>query len=76
MHKFVLLVSVSLCLAVPSLAEAAKKKPGSNATPSAEQRKRAYENGLKSCRKKFGAQLHFVRVEKFYGKWGVVCYHY
>lgn len=60
-------------LAVP--AEAAKKKP-SNATPSAEQRKRAYEEGMKFCRKKYGAQLHFVRVEKYYGRWGAVCYHY
>ena len=56
-------------------AEAAKKK-NNNYTPTAQQRKQAYENGLKSCRKKFGAQLHFVRVEKYYGKWSAVCYHY
>jgi hypothetical protein len=59
----------------PGVAEA-KKKSGSGGAPSTEQRKRAYEQGLKDCRKKYGAQLHEVHVEKFYGKWSVVCYHY
>jgi hypothetical protein len=54
---------------------AAKKSTANNA-PSAEQRKKMYEAGLKSCRKKYGSQLHEVHVEKFYGKWSIVCYHY
>jgi hypothetical protein len=35
-----------------------------------------FANGMIGCRKRFGSQLHFVRVEKFYGRWGAVCYHY
>jgi hypothetical protein len=61
----------------PGIAEAKKKSnSGGNFTPTAEQRKRAYEQSLKDCRKKYGSQLHEVRVEKFYGRWGAVCYHY
>ena len=54
--------------------DAAKKK--SNSAPTAAQRKQLYAEGLKWCRKKYGAQLHYVRVEKYYGRWAAVCYHY
>jgi hypothetical protein len=72
-------LGLALALAVSGMATesfAAKKKPSSNGAPSAELRKRAFEQGLKDCRKKWGASLHEVHVEKYYGRWGVVCYHY
>jgi hypothetical protein len=56
-------------------AEAARKKT-SSPTLSEAQRKKMFANGMIGCRKRFGSQLHFVRVEKFYGRWGAVCYHY
>ncbi len=56
----------------------AKKRPAqsSNFTPTAEQRRKAWEQGLKDCRAKYGSNLQEVSVEKYYGKWNVVCYHY
>lgn len=72
-----LLISMVLLFGVAAVgAEAASKKKVSSATISAAQRKKIFENGLISCRKAFGAQLHFVRVENFYGHYGAVCYHY
>jgi hypothetical protein len=75
--KTILMVAVVAASFAPEMAMA-KKKSGSsdNFTPTAEQKKRAYEQGLKNCRKKYGSQLHEVHVEKFYGRWGAVCYHY
>lgn len=64
-----------MCLGFAAQVYAAKKK-ASDGAPTEVQRKKAYESGLIECRKKFGAQLHFVRVQKYYGKWSVVCYHY
>jgi hypothetical protein len=55
--------------------EAGKKKSSGNA-PTAAQRKKMYEEGLIWCRKSVGARMHFVRVEKYYGRWSAVCYHY
>jgi hypothetical protein len=75
--KILLAVSLIAATMAPGVA-LAKKKSGSGGsfTPTAEQKKRAFEQGLKDCRKKYGAQLHEVHVEKYYGKWNVVCYHY
>jgi hypothetical protein len=56
----------------------AKKRPGggSNSPPTEAQRHAAWERGMKDCRKKYGASLESVTVEKFYGKWSVVCNYY
>jgi hypothetical protein len=56
----------------------AKKKPGggSNAAPTEAQRHAAWVTGMKNCRAKYGASLESVTVEKFYGKWSVVCNYY
>jgi hypothetical protein len=75
MRIVTLLLTGVICLGLSGTVEAAKKKSSGN-TPTAEQRKKMYEEGLKRCRKQFGSQLHFVRVEKFYGRWGAVCYYY
>jgi hypothetical protein len=77
MKSFKLLLAVSMIAAVvaPGIADA-KKRTGGGSAPSEEQRKRAYAQGLKDCRKQWGSQLHEVHVEKYYGKWSVVCYHY
>jgi hypothetical protein len=72
-----ILVALTLLFGVAAVeAEAAKKKASSSPAPSAAQRKKMHADGLIGCRKKFGTQLHFVRVEKFYGRWAAVCYHY
>jgi hypothetical protein len=75
--KLLLAASLIAATVAPGVA-LAKKKPSSNGggAPTEEQRKRAYAQGLKDCRKEWGARLHEVHVEKFYGRWGVVCYHY
>lgn len=61
------------CVAVE--AETAKKKK-SDGAPTAEQRKKMYKEGLAWCRKLHGAQIHYVRIQKHYGKWKFVCYIY
>ena len=76
MAKVASILAVGLFFGVFAMqAEAAKKKV-SSAAPTAEQRKILYANGLKNCRKRYGSQLHQVVVEKFYGRWAAVCYHY
>ncbi len=76
MAKLKTLLVLSLCFGVFAVEAEAAKKKGSTGAPTAEQRKVMYANGLKNCRKKFGAQLHQVVIEKFYGRWAAVCYHY
>jgi hypothetical protein len=73
--KILLAVSLIAATVAPGVA-LAKKKSNGGGTPSEVQRKRAYAQGLKDCRKQWGSQLHEVHVEKYYGKWSVVCYHY
>ncbi len=73
--KILLATALIAGTVAPDLAFA-KKNPSSNGAPTAEQKRKAYENGIKTCRKQWGARLHEVHVEKFYGKWSVVCYHY
>ena len=71
-----MLIALTLLFGVAAAeAEAAKKKVSSS-TISAAQRKKMYADGIISCRKKFGTRLHFVRVEKYYGRWAAVCYYY
>jgi len=53
-----------------------KKTSPSTGSPTAAQREKMYADGLIACRKKYRTELHSVRVEKFYGRWGAVCYHY
>jgi hypothetical protein len=55
-------------------ADAASKKPGTRSTYSKAQQKKFYDQALKLCRKAYGADLHFVRVD--YRKLRYVCYHY
>jgi hypothetical protein len=77
MRVVTLLLTAVICLDLSGIAEAAKKKkPSGNSAPTAEQRKKMYKEGLEWCRKKVGAQIHYVRIEKKYGKWSFVCYHY
>jgi hypothetical protein len=73
--KVLLAVTMIAAVLSPGIADA-KKKSGGNSAPSEEQRKRAYEQGLKDCRKQWGDRLHEVHIEKFYGRLSVVCYHY
>jgi hypothetical protein len=77
MKSFKVLLAVIMIAGIvaPGIAEA-KKKSGGGGAPSEELRKRAYAQGLKDCRKQWGDRLHEVHVEKFYGRWSVVCYHY
>ncbi len=70
------LIAITLLFGILAVeAEAAKKKVSSS-TISEAQRKKLYADGIIGCRKRFGPQLHFVRVERFYGRWAAVCYHY
>jgi hypothetical protein len=69
--KILLAVTMIAGVAMPDLAFAKAK-----ASHSAAQRKAAYEQGLKYCRKKYGERLHSVVVEQNYGKWGAWCYTY
>lgn len=71
-----ILIALTLLFSVAAADAEAGKKKASSSTPSAAQRKKMHAEGLIGCRKKFGTQLHFVRVEKFYGRWAAVCYHY
>ncbi|MFO1033673.1 MAG: hypothetical protein U1E15_06230 [Hyphomicrobiales bacterium] len=71
MKKLIIaLAAISILAPVPVIAA------GKDKAPTAAQRKAAYKRGLEGCRKKYGSSLHSVRVEKYYGKWAVVCYHY
>ena len=75
--KYVVALAAALTLSgFAGEAIAAKKKSSSNGAPTAEQRKILFKQGLASCRKKYGARLHEVRIEKYYGRWSIVCYHY
>jgi hypothetical protein len=71
-----MLIALTLLLGVSAAEVEAAKKKASSSTISAAQRKKLYADGLIGCRKKFKTHLHFVRVEKFYGRWAAVCYHY
>lgn len=70
------LIFVTLLTAIGAVCVLGSNAHAASKAPTAEQRKKMYAQGLKNCRKKYGSQLHFVRVEKFYGRWGAVCYHY
>jgi hypothetical protein len=68
--------AVAITMAGTASEALAARKSTSNGAPTSEQRKKMFEAGLKSCRKKYGALLHDVKVEKFYGRWTPVCYVY
>ncbi len=66
---------VALVAGFASEVEAKRKHGGGPAGPPSEQtRQKAWENGMKNCRAKYGSLLKEVHVEKYYGKWSVVCY--
>jgi hypothetical protein len=73
MKTVTILIAGALCFGLLSAADAAKKK-STDGAPTAEQRKRMYKEGLEWCRKLHGSRIHYVRVEKHYGKWSFVCY--
>lgn len=74
--KVLLAATLIAATVAPGVAIAKKKSSGGGNAPTEEQRKRAFAQGLIDCRKAYGDHLHEVHVEKFYGKWSVVCYHY
>jgi hypothetical protein len=73
-----LVATAILSLTLVPVEALAKKRPsgGSNAAPTEAQRHAAWLRGMKDCRAKYGAQLESVSVEKFYGKWSIVCNYY
>jgi hypothetical protein len=78
MSRLILITAIAGLALVPVEAMA-KKRPsngGSNVAPTEAQRHAAWERGMKDCRKKYGASLESVSVEKFYGKWSIVCNYY
>jgi uncharacterized protein (DUF608 family) len=73
--QFILTALAALAFSPILEADAAtKKKTSSRSDYSKEQQKKFYEEVLKRCRKQFGTQLHFVRVN--YAKNRYVCWHY
>jgi predicted secreted acid phosphatase len=72
--KSVKILLAAVMLAGTAMPDFALAKAKTN--HSAAQRKAAYEQGLKYCRKKYGERLHSVVVEMNYGKWGAWCYTY
>jgi len=76
LKKFIVLVALAALAFSPAFeAEAAsKKKMFSRSDYTKEQQKKFHAEALKLCRKAYGTQLHFVRVN--YKKRQYVCYHY
>lgn len=76
MKKLFILVALAALAFSPAFdAEAAsKKKTPSRSDYSKAQQKKFFDEALKRCRKRFGMQLHFVRVN--YKKNQYICYHY
>jgi spermidine/putrescine-binding protein len=76
LRKFIVLAALAALAFSPAFeAEAAsKKKASSRSDYTKEQQKKFHEQALKLCRKAYGTQLHFVRVN--YKKLQYVCYHY
>lgn len=76
MKKFVVLAALAALAFSPGLeAQAAsKKKASARSDYTKEQQKKFFDEALKRCRKRFGTQLHFVRVN--YKKNQYICYHY
>ena len=73
MRTLTTVIAAALFLSCTAIEVEAAKKSGSL---SAEQRKKMHADGMKGCRKKYGSALHYVRVQKFYGRWAAVCYVY
>ena len=76
MKKLIVLAALAALALSPVLeAEAASKKKSLSCTDYTKaQQKKFFDEALKRCRKRFGTQLHFVRVN--YQKNQYVCYHY
>lgn len=76
MKKFIVLAALAALAFSPALESeaASKKKSPSRAEYTKAQQKKFFDEALKRCRKRFGTQLHFVRVN--YTKNQYVCYHY
>ncbi len=73
MQKTFLALGLSLAVGLAMAGDAsAFKKKRSDYTKA--QQKEFFDYALKQCRKKFGAQLHEVKVN--YGKNQYICYHY
>lgn len=76
MEKLFILAALAALAFLPALeADAAsKKKTSSRSDYTKEQQKKFFEQALKQCRKQYGTQLHFVRIN--YKKKVAYCYHY
>ena len=75
LKKLIIFTAFALLAVSPVLdADAASKKPGNRSDYTQAQQKKFYDEALKACRKRFGAQLHFVRMD--YKKRRSVCYYY
>jgi Rad3-related DNA helicase len=65
---------LAIALAGGDDAWSASKKSAKRSDYTKAQQKAFYDEALKICRKKFGAQLHEVKVD--YSRNRYVCYHY
>ena len=75
LKKLILFAAIALLAVSPALeADASAKKVHSRTEFTKEQQKKFYDQALKGCRKKFGASLHFVKMD--YRKFRYVCYYY
>jgi hypothetical protein len=76
LKKLIVLAALAALAFSPAFeAEAAsKKKVQSRSDFTKEQQKKFFDEALKRCRKRFGTQLHFVRVN--YKQNQYICYHY
>lgn len=76
MKKLIVLAALAALAFSPAfeVEAASKKKTSSRADYTKEQQKKFHAEALKRCRKAYGTQLHFVRVD--YKKLQYVCYHY
>jgi hypothetical protein len=77
MKSIALTLTLVMALGFAADAEAAKKKKNPQKQQlTGEQRKKAFNDAVKWCRKTYGSQMHFVRIENYYGRIVPVCYHY
>jgi hypothetical protein len=74
MKSLLSMLAVIALISIPLADADAKKKGYKREDYSKEQQKMFFEKATKLCRAKFGASLHYVRVN--YAKNQFYCYHY
>lgn len=73
--KLIIFVTLALLATSPFLeAGAASKKASNRSDYTAAQQKKFYEEALRAWRKKYGARLHYAKVD--YRKRQYICYYY